>query len=223
MKKIIIAIDGPAGSGKSTTAKEVAQRLNYIYIDTGAMYRAAALGFKRLNLDFTDEDYHFLMNNIKIDLVRTPNGQLTFLNGEDVSSEIRNPEITKLVSPVSAHPIVRKELIEQQRLMGTNGGIVMDGRDIGTVVFPSADLKIFMIASPEARASRRTRELIAMGIEANEEEIRNQLIQRDNYDSTREHSPLIKADDAFQIDTSNITIEEQTNLILNLASGIINQ
>ncbi len=223
MKKIIIAIDGPAGSGKSTTAREVARKLGYIYIDTGAMYRAAALAFKRMNLDFNDEDFTKLMNLISIEMKQGENGQRTFLNGEDVSDEIRTPEITKLVSPVSANKIVREKLVEMQRRLGAGGGIVMDGRDIGTVVFPEADLKIFMVASPEARARRRTLEMREKGIEADEEQIKRDLIARDKYDSSREISPLRKADDAVEIDTSELTIEQQTEKVLQLARKIIGE
>lgn len=220
-KKIIIAIDGPAGSGKSTTAREVATKLGYIYIDTGAMYRAAALAFKRMDLDFTDDDFRKLMDSISIKLKQGEDGQKTFLNGEDVSFEIRTPEITKLVSPVSAHPIVREKLVEIQRQMGNEGGVVMDGRDIGTVVFPNAPLKIYMVATPEARAERRTKELREKNIEADFEKIKNDLIARDKYDSTREHSPLRKADDAVQIDTSKLSIEQQTEKVVELALEII--
>ena len=221
MKKIIIAIDGPAGSGKSTSAREVAKKLKYIYIDTGAMYRAVTIRFQELNLDFNDNDFKILMEDVKIDLNRAVSGQRTFLNGRDVSEVIRTPEITKLVSPVSANYIVREKMVEQQRFLGRNGGIVMDGRDIGTVVFPKAELKIFMIASPEARAKRRTLELNKMGILSDESEILAQLLQRDKYDSSRDISPLRKADDAVVIDTSNITIEQQTDKILELAEKII--
>ena len=221
MKKIIIAIDGPAGSGKSTTAREVARTLGYVYIDTGAMYRAAALAFKRMNLDFTDEDFIKLMNSIEIELKQGENGQRTFLNGEDVSDEIRTPEITKLVSPVSANPVVREKLVEMQRRLAADGGVVMDGRDIGTVVFPDAALKIFMVASPETRAERRTKELKAKGIDVDFESIKNDLIARDKYDSTREISPLKKADDAVEIDTSNLSIAEQTAKVVELAKKII--
>ena len=220
-KKIIIAIDGPAGSGKSTTAREVAAKLGYIYIDTGAMYRAAALAFKRMDLDFTDDDFRKLMDSISIKLKQGEDGQKTFLNGEDVSFEIRTPEITKLVSPVSAHPIVREKLVEIQRQIGNEGGVVMDGRDIGTVVFPNAPLKIYMVATPEARAERRTKELREKNIEADSEKIKNDLIARDKYDSTREHSPLRKADDAVQIDTSKLSIEQQTEKVVELALEII--
>lgn len=220
-KKIIIAIDGPAGSGKSTTAREVAAKLGYIYIDTGAMYRAAALAFKRMDLDFTDDDFRKLMDSISIELKQGEDGQKTFLNGEDVSFEIRTPEITKLVSPVSAHPIVREKLVEIQRQIGNEGGVVMDGRDIGTVVFPNAPLKIYMVATPEARAERRTKELREKNIEVDFEKIKNDLIARDKYDSTRKHSPLRKADDAVEIDTSKLSIEQQTEKVVELALKII--
>ncbi len=221
MKKIIIAIDGPAGSGKSTTAREVARKLDYVYIDTGAMYRAAALAFKQMELDFNDDDFAKLMNSINIELRQSESGQKTYLNGKDVSDEIRTPEITKLVSPVSANHIVRKKLVDMQRQLGKGGGIVMDGRDIGTVVFPRAELKIFMIASPEARAARRTKEMLAKGIQVNEEQIKNDLIARDKYDSTREISPLKMADDAIEIDTSELTIVEQTEKVVLLAKELM--
>jgi len=222
MKKIIVAIDGPAGSGKSTTARESAKRLDYIYIDTGAMYRAAALGFRQMKLDFTDDDFTVLMNTIDIELVQGPNGQITLLNGVDVSNEIRTPEITKLVSPVSANAVVRERLVSMQRNLGKAGGVVMDGRDIGTVVFPDADLKIYMVASAEARAKRRTLELLAKGIEVNEQQIKQDLISRDNYDSNRDNSPLKQADDALIIDTSILSINEQTEIVVNLALELIN-
>jgi cytidylate kinase len=221
MKKIIIAIDGPAGSGKSTTAREVARKLGYVYIDTGAMYRAAALAFRRMGMEFNDRDFSKLMDSIDIELRQSESGQKTYLNGEDVSDEIRTPEITKLVSPVSANHIVRKKLVDMQRQLGKDGGIVMDGRDIGTVVFPRAELKIFMVASPEARAARRTKEMLAKGIDVNEEQIKNDLIARDKYDSSREISPLKKANDAIEIDTSELTIEEQTEKVVDLAMNLL--
>lgn len=223
MKKITIAIDGPAASGKSTTAKEAAKILKYTYIDTGAMYRAAALAFIRMNLDFTDKDYLKLMDSISIELKQSDNGQLTFLNGEDVSNLIRTPEVTKMVSPVSANAIVRERLIDMQRRLGIGGGIIMDGRDIGTVVFPKAELKIFMIASAESRAERRTKEMLAAGLHANYEEIKNNLIARDKFDTEREHSPLKPAPDAILIDTTKLSITEQTQLVVDLANQLINQ
>lgn len=222
MKKIIIALDGPAGSGKTTTAREVAKKLNYIYIDTGAMYRATTLAFIRSGQELESFDFDSLMNNIKIELEPSESGQRTLLNGEDVSKEIRTADVTKLASPVAAVGIVREKLVDQQRELGKQGGVVMDGRDIGTVVFPNADLKLYMHASIEARATRRTKELIAAGEDVSVEEIAKRIADRDEFDSNREISPLRKADDAQVIDTSNITIEEQTNIVIDLANNIIN-
>ncbi len=222
MKKIIIALDGPAGSGKTTTAREVAKKLNYIYIDTGAMYRATTLAFIRSGQELEGFDFDSLMNNIKIELEPSESGQRTLLNGEDVSKEIRTADVTKLASPVAAVGIVREKLVDQQRELGKQGGVVMDGRDIGTVVFPNADLKLYMHASIEARAARRTKELIAAGEDVSVEEIAKRIANRDEFDSNREISPLRKADDAQVIDTSNITIEEQTNIVIDLANKIIN-
>lgn len=223
MKKIIIAIDGPAGSGKSTTAKIVAEKLGYIYIDTGAMYRAVTLEWLRCGLDMNDENLNKLMDNLSIELKQSEWGQRTFLNHEDVSTEIRLPDVTKYVSPISAYYYVREKLVEQQRLMGKNGGVVMDGRDIGTVVFPQAELKIYLVASISARVQRRLKESIAKGINVSEYEVKRQIVDRDAYDSSRSNSPLRKADDATEIDTSDLTIEQQSNLIIDLATKIINK
>lgn len=222
MKKIIIALDGPAGSGKTTTAREVAKRLNYIYIDTGAMYRAATLAFIRTGQAIDGFDFDKLMKNIKIELQPSEQGQRTLLNGEDVSKEIRTAEVTKLASPVAAVGIVREKLVDQQREYGKIGGVVMDGRDIGTVVFPNAELKLYMNASIEARAERRAKELIESGEQVTKEEIAKRIAERDEYDSNREISPLRKADDALELDTSYLTIEEQTNKVIELANEIIN-
>ncbi len=217
MKDIIIAIDGPAGSGKSTTARLVAQKLGYIYIDTGAMYRAITLAFLKSGLEFNEKNICKLIEKITISLNYTPQGQITLLNGEDVTEAIRTNEVTNLVSPVSAIHCVRNKMVSQQQMMGKNGGVVMDGRDIGTVVFPNAQLKIFLIASIETRAKRRQLELLQKGVNLTYDQIKKQIIERDIYDSTREISPLKKADDAIEIDTTNLTIQEQTNLIISLA------
>ncbi len=223
MKKIIIAIDGPAGSGKTTTARELARMLNYIYIDTGAMYRAVTLAWLREKTELTDENLCNLMSRISVELNLVNGSQKTFLNGEDVSDAIRLPEVTKFVSPVSAVGCIREKLVDMQRNLGKSGGVVLDGRDIGTVVFPQAELKIFLVASIEARAKRRTAELIEKGIETNSAELSEQLLARDAYDSSRSHSPLRKAEDAIQIDTSDITIEEQTRLVYQMAMEKIHQ
>ncbi|GAB1370700.1 (d)CMP kinase [Candidatus Kapaibacterium sp.] len=221
MKNIIIAIDGPAGSGKSTSAKIVAEKLGYIYIDTGAMYRAVTLACIEAEIGINDNEVAKLVDGIRIDLVQSDLGQRTYLNGKDVSDDIRRPDVTKLVSPVSAMAYVREKMVIQQREMGLNGGVVMDGRDIGTVVFTNAELKIYLIASIEARAERRLLELKQKGFNYSLEEIIKQISDRDIYDSSREISPLKRADDAVVIDTSNISIQEQTQKIIDLAYQII--
>lgn len=220
-KKIIIAIDGPAGSGKSTSAKIVAEKLGYIYIDTGAMYRAVTLAWLRTGQELKETFLNRLTDKLVIELKQSDEGQKTFLNGEDISLAIRQPDVTKYVSPVSAFPYVRERMVEQQRAMGINGGVVMDGRDIGTVVFPEAELKIYLVASINARVQRRLVESVAKGIEVSEDDVIRQITERDAYDSSRSHSPLRKADDAIEIDTSNLTIQQQTDLIIELANKLI--
>lgn len=217
MKKIIIAIDGPAGSGKSTTAKLLSNKLGYLYIDTGAMYRAVTLYWLRSNLPLEEKYVASLLDNIKIDLLKGDSNLITLLNGEDVSSEIRKPEVTNFVSPISTFESVRNFLVAQQRNLGRAGGVVMDGRDIGTVVFPDAALKIFLIANTEERIRRRLKELRESGININEGEVRKQIVERDRIDSQRTYSPLRKAEDAIEIDTTNLTIEQQVEIIYNLA------
>lgn len=223
MKKIIIAIDGPAGSGKSTTARLVAEELNYLYIDTGAMYRAVTLAWINSAEEFNAEKICQLVKNINIELKMTDEGQKTFLNGLDVSYDIRKPNVTKWVSPISAIDCVREAMVAIQRKLGEKGAVVMDGRDIGTVVLPNADLKIFLVASIEERALRRQKELIQSGINISIEEVKSQIESRDIYDSSRSNSPLKKAEDAILIDTSALTIEEQTKKVLDLAQKIIHK
>jgi cytidylate kinase len=221
MKKIIVAIDGPAGSGKTTTAKIAAEKLGYIYIDTGAMYRAVTLAWIRSGIEITPENAPRVMENLAIRLEQSDGGQITSINGEDVSSEIRTPDVTKLVSPVSAVEFVREKMYELQRRLGQEGGVVMDGRDIGTTVFPKAELKIYLTASIEARAKRRLLELKSKGIEQTLDETREQIAARDKYDSTRPASPLRKAEDAIEINTSELTIDQQTDMIIDLARNKI--
>lgn len=220
-KKIIIAIDGYAGSGKSTTARLVAKKLGYTYIDTGSMYRAVTLMWLRTGTELTQENICPLMKNIKLELLQGSNGQIVLLNGEDVSLQIRSPEVSSYVSPVSALRCVREKMVEQQRQMGKDGGVVMDGRDIGTYVFPNAELKIFLTASIEERARRRLKELAEKQIYEPLENLIKNITERDHYDSNREISPLRKAQDAIEIDTTNLTIEEQCSIILDLAKKLI--
>lgn len=224
MRKIIIAIDGPAGSGKSTTARLVAQRLGYAYIDTGAMYRALTLKVIESGVDPNDENGIVkLAENTRIEILYKNGDFKVFLDGEDVTEKIRTPQVTSFVSLVSAHPRVREKMVEKQRELGKNGGVVMDGRDIGTVVFPKADLKIFMKADVKERAKRRQKEMENQGLHIELDELIKDIEERDKLDSTREVAPLKKAEDAIEIDTTNLTIEEQVELVLNKAYELINK
>jgi len=214
MKKLI-ALDGPAGSGKSSISKAVAERLNYNYLDTGAMYRACTLYVLENNIDPKNEnDVSKIISDIRIDL---ENGKV-FLNRRDVTKEIRSKEVTQNVSYVCAYKAIREEMVSQQRWLAkhSNTGIILDGRDIGTVVFPNADLKIYLTASYEKRAERRMLDNKKIGIIMSKEETLEDLKRRDFLDSTRENSPLRKADDAIEIDNSNITLEETISLIIKL-------
>ncbi len=217
-KKLVIAIDGPAASGKSTTAKLVAARLGYLHIDTGAMYRAFTLKLLRSGLDgFYSRKIAQLAEATRIEL-QPENGSLkVLLDGEDVTEKIRSPEVTAAVSSVSTVREVRLAMVKEQRRLGQAGGVVLEGRDIGTVVFPDADLKIFMVASIEARALRRQREMEAQGIVADLETLIKEIRERDEKDSSREESPLRKADDAIVLDTSTMTIDEQVEFVVQKA------
>ena len=221
MKKIIIAIDGNSGCGKSSTSKVIARALQYIYIDTGAMYRAVTLFFIKNDIDLKhEEDVAEALKQIDISFeynMATGSNE-TYLNGKNVEHDIRQMEVSNLVSPVSEISAVRKKLVEQQRRMGKAKGVVMDGRDIGTVVFPEAELKIFMTASLEVRAERRRLELHEKGTEVNINDVLENLRNRDRIDSSREDSPLKKAEGAVEIDTSNLTFDEQVNKILVLVN-----
>ena len=215
MKKITIAIDGYSSCGKSTMAKDLAREVGYIYIDSGAMYRAVTLYCLENGLFTPDgidtEKLEAMMPNIRISFQLNPETQrpMTYLNGVNVEDRIRTMEVSTRVSPVAAIHFVREALVKQQQEMGQAKGIVMDGRDIGTVVFPDAELKIFVVASAEIRAQRRYDELKAKGQEASYEEILANVKERDYIDQNREVSPLRQAEDALLLDNSNLTIEEQ--------------
>lgn len=216
MKKITIAIDGFSSCGKSTMAKDLAKEIGYIYVDTGAMYRSVTLFALRHNLFNADgtireEELKEQMKdiNISFQLNKTTGRSDTYLNGENVENAIRTMEVSSHVSPIATLAFVREALVAQQQRMGAEKGIVMDGRDIGTVVFPKAELKIFVTASAEVRAQRRYDELKAKGMDADYADILKNVEERDYIDSHRATSPLRKADDAIELDNSNLTIAEQ--------------
>lgn len=221
-RKIIVAIDGYSSCGKSTLATALARRLQYIHIDTGAMYRAVTLYFLRHNIDPSHpEEVTDALDNIQVHLSFDNEMQHTWLNHENVSDAIRLPDVNQLVSPVSTLSSVRKEMVAQQRRMGDAKGIVMDGRDIGTVVFPHAELKLFLTADIEVRVERRWLELFEKGIQISRDEVRSNLIERDRIDSTRKDSPLTQAEDATVLDTSYLTQKEQLQIAFDLARSII--
>lgn len=219
-EKLIIAIDGPAGSGKSTTAKLLAKKLGYLYIDTGAMYRAVTLFAIKKNILDDEKKIIELASKLDIELKLEDGITKVFVNGKDVSEEIRSLEVNQNVSPVSKIEGVRKILVEKQKRIGQNGGVVMEGRDITTVVFPNADVKIFLTASIEERARRRALEFAQKGQEVDIEKVKQNIIERDRIDSSRSISPLTKSPDAIEVDTSNLTIEEQVDLILEESKKI---
>lgn len=226
MKKINIAIDGFSGCGKSSTAKAVAKAMKYIFIDSGAMYRAVTLFFVRKKVDLSKPiEVAAALSEIKIEF--RFNEQLqkseTYLLGENVETEIRKMYVSEMVSPVSAIKIVREALVAQQQEMGNAKGVIMDGRDIGSVVFPDAELKIFMTASDIARATRRHLELKEQGEDVSVADIAANFRSRDLQDSTRKESPLIKVNDAIEIDTSNLEFSDQVQQVLNLARTKVNQ
>ena len=221
MKKITIAIDGHSSCGKSTMAKDLAREVGYVYVDTGAMYRSVTLYALRHGL-FTatgikEEELRKEMPNIKISFkFNAETGRPdTYLNGELVEKEIRTMEVSNHVSPIATLGFVREAMVAQQQLMGKDKGVVMDGRDIGTVVFPDAELKVFVTASAEVRAQRRYDELKQKGMEANYDEILKNVQERDYIDSHREVSPLKKADDAIELDNSHMTISEQKQWLMD--------
>jgi cytidylate kinase len=222
LKKIIIAIDGPAASGKSTTAKLVAAQLGYLHIDTGAMYRAMALKVLRNNISSNDvQKIAELAGKTSVRLVSNGGYVKVVLDGEEVSEEIRMPEVTNSVSPVSTVSEVRRLMVIEQQTMGKEGGIVLEGRDIGTVVFPNAELKIFMVADEHERAVRRMKELELKGVTIPVKELEKEILERDKIDSERAVSPLRKAHDAIELDTTNLSIEQQVEFIVAKAKKII--
>ena len=228
MNKITIAIDGSSSTGKSTIAKQLAKELAYSYVDSGAMYRAVTL--YAMNNNFISETYfkkELLIKDLhKINLEFRFNKLVGFgemyLNDKNVEHEIRTLDVSKLVSKVAEISEIRKKLVEQQQLMGKNKGVIMDGRDIGTVVFPDAELKIFMTASAATRAERRFAELIAKGDAVTYEEVLKNVEERDYIDTHREDSPLVIADNAIEIDNSHLTRDEQFAAVLELANDVIN-
>ena len=226
MNKIIIAIDGFSSTGKSTIAKQLAKALNYVYVDTGAMYRAItyfAIENQLIGSEFFDSDK--LVSRLdEINITFQFNEELGFaevyLNDKNIEKEIRTLKVSKYVSPVAAISEVRQKLVQQQQLMGIDKGIVMDGRDIGTVVFPDAELKVFMTASAETRAKRRYKELLDRGHNLVYEDVLENVTTRDRIDSTREDSPLVKAEGAVEIDNSDLTIEAQIEMLLTLVNDM---
>ena len=222
MKQIIVAIDGYSSCGKSTIAKALAKYAGYTYVDTGAMYRAVALYAQRIGIANPESGYTDLLaqlDNIRIDFIQTPEGQHVTLNGEDVESSIRTLEIGNLASQISTIKEVRAFLVAQQQAMGEKKGIVMDGRDIGTVVFPNAELKLFWTASPEVRADRRFKELQAKGEKPVWEDVLADVNDRDYRDTHRAESPLRQAEDAVVVDNSQMSREEQMEYIIEVFRG----
>ena len=223
MKKIIVAIDGYSSCGKSTVAKQLAQYAGYTYVDTGAMYRAVALAVSRQGLAVSGEGLAALLPQIRVSFIQTEGGQHVCLNGEDVESQIRTIEIGNLASQVAVIGEVRRFLVRQQQALGEAKGIVMDGRDIGTVVFPQAELKLFLTARPEVRAQRRLLELQEKGEHPVYEDVLHDVNDRDYRDTHRAESPLRQAEDAIVVDNSDMTKEEQMEYIERLFDDCIHR
>lgn len=221
-KKIKIAIDGPASAGKSTVAKILASELNYVYCDTGAMYRALTLQALKHNIDVDDEEKLVaLLKDTSISFEPDEDQQKVFLNQEDVTMDIRQPDVTNNVSAISAHKGVREELVRRQQEIAQAGGIVMDGRDIGTAVLPDAEVKIFLVASAKERAERRYKENVSKGITTPLKVLQKEIEDRDYKDSHREVSPLVQAEDAIRLDTTSLSITQVVNKMKELMSEFI--
>lgn len=217
MRRLSVAIDGPAGAGKSTVARQVARELGFTYVDTGAMYRAITWKALQNGTDLTDEtNMTQLVRDTHIQLKTDKKEVLVWLDGQPVSEEIRTPEVTSHVSAVAGLAGVRKELLEKQRELAQNGGVVMDGRDIGTRVLPEAGVKVFLTASIDERAHRRYNEWLRKGYSVNLEQLKQEIRQRDEKDKNRKHSPLTPAEDAVHLDTTGLTITEVVQAILDL-------
>ena len=221
---MIIAIDGPAATGKSTSAKLVSQKLGFTYLDTGAMYRCVTLLVLRNNVEIKNQDYlASLLNNFQLDIKKNGKDHLFLLDGENVSKEIRSSDVTDNVSAVSALPVVRKKMVSIQRKIADNQDSVVEGRDIGTVVFPNADVKFFIVADTLVRAKRRQLDLKRLGEDKTIDSLIKEIRDRDNYDSQRKISPLTKAIDAIEVNTTNTTIDEQVNFMVNKVKLLIKE
>ncbi|MBT2754888.1 (d)CMP kinase [Mesobacillus foraminis] len=216
--RISIAIDGPAAAGKSTVAKIVAEGLEYVYIDTGAMYRALTYKSIMKGADLHSESEVLeILNDTNIQLLPGKSGQIVLLDGQDVSTDIRTAQVTNSVSYAAVHPGVRMEMVRRQQQLAANGGVVMDGRDIGTHVLPNAEVKVFLLASVEERAQRRHSENIEKGYPSDLEKLKEEIALRDKIDSEREIAPLKKAEDAVEIDTTSLSIQQVVDRIMKLA------
>ena len=210
MKNLIVAIDGPAGSGKSTIAKLLAKKYDLTYIDTGAMYRMITLYLLENNIDINDlKEVERVLNTVNLDM----QGDIFYLDNVDVSTKIREKRINDNVSKVASIKIVRSNLVDLQRKISNNKNVILDGRDVGTVIFPNAQVKIFLLASPEERARRRYNEFLEKKTEITYDEVLKSIKERDHIDSTRDESPFVKADNAIELDSTNLTIEDVVNFI----------
>ena len=221
---MIIAIDGPAATGKSTSAKLLSQKLGFTYLDTGAMYRCVTLLVLRNNVEINNQDHlASLLKNFQLDIKKNGKDHLFLLEGENVSKDIRSSDVTDNVSAVSALPVVRKKLVSIQRKIADNQDSVVEGRDIGTVVFPNADVKFFIVADTLVRAKRRQLDLKRLGEKKTIDSLIKEIRDRDNYDSQRKISPLTKAIDAIEVNTTNTTIDEQVNFMVNKVKLLIKE